>query len=384
VLIAGLMHVLLPKDFIRRHMGGRGPASVFKAVLLGVPMPLCSCGVIPAAIAIKREGATDGASVGFLISTPQIGIDSILVAASFLGWPFALFKVGAAFATGVLGGVFTDIAVPAQETETQVSEIGNQRKRGVRDLFDYAVNDLIYLIWRWLLFGIVVSAAITTWVPSNFFADTAVASGVLSLLVVLVISLPLYVCATASVPIAAALVAAGMPAGAAIVFLMAGPASNVATIGAVYKAFGARVLGIYLSVIVGGSLVFGYLFDFILETGPIIAAEPMDHGGFLAAGAAVLLMVLFGWFAVRDIQTAARRIFGKKSAQNQMKLDVTGMSCGGCAKKATSALLAIEGVSSAEVDHESGTAVVGGMGLEIESLTRALDACGYTATAHRH
>ncbi len=380
VAIAGALHVLLPRDFIRRHLGGRGIGSVIKAVLLGVPMPLCSCGVIPAAIGMKREGASDGASVGFLISTPQTGIDSILVAGSFLGWPFALFKVGAAFVTGVLGGYLTDMVVPAQTLVPETQEDAG-RKRGLRDMFEYAVNDLVYLIWRWLAFGILVSAAITTWVPNDFFAGTAMAGGVLALLAVLVISLPMYVCATASVPIAAALVAAGMPAGAALVFLMAGPASNVATIGTVYKAFGKRVLAIYLTVIGVGSLAFGYLFDFILEA-RIADAGTMDHGGILATAAAVGLLVLFAWFAVRDLRTwwLGR---AKADLSCQMELDVQGMTCGGCASKVRGALLAVPGVATVEVSHEDGQAILTGPKLDVGPLADAIDKAGFTLTGNR-
>jgi uncharacterized protein len=380
VAIAGALHVLLPRNFIRRHLGGRGVGSVIKAVLLGVPMPLCSCGVIPAAIAMKKEGASDGASVGFLISTPQTGVDSILVAGSFLGWPFALFKVGAAFVTGVLGGWLTDGVVPASVAQVE-ADTGVQKKRGVREMLDYAVNDLIYMIWRWLVFGILVSAAITTWVPKDFFADTAIAGGVLALLAVLVISLPMYVCATASVPIAAALVASGMPAGAALVFLMAGPASNVATIGTVYKAFGKKVLTIYLSVIGIGSLAFGYLFDFILEAN-VADAGAMDHGGWLATGSAVLLIALFAWFTVRDARTWWK---GRTKADlsNQMELDVQGMTCGGCAKKVRGALLEVPGVATVEVSHEAGRAILTGPKLDANSLGDAIDKAGFTVTGNR-
>lgn len=374
VAIAGALHVLLPKDFIRRHLGGRGVGSVVKAVMLGVPMPLCSCGVIPAAIGMKREGASDGASVGFLVSTPQTGVDSILVAGSFLGWPFAFFKVGAAFVTGVIGGWLTDVVVPPT---TEVAPVAEQetRKRGIRELWDYAVNDLIYLIWRWLVFGIVVSAAITTWVPKDFFANTAVAGGLLALLAVLVISLPMYVCATASVPIAAALVAAGMPAGAALVFLMAGPASNVATIGTVYKAFGKKVLTIYLTVIGVGSLAFGYLFDFILEA-KVTEAGHMDHDGILATASAVALLALFAWFAVRDVRTWVQGRRGEDPS-GKMALQVEGLTCGGCANKARSALLDVPGVATAEVDHENGRAVITGPKLDVKSLDAALEKVGF-------
>ena len=379
-LVAGVMHVALPRNFIARHMGGRGAGSVLKAALLGVPLPLCSCGVIPAAMGMKRDGASDGASVGFLISTPQTGVDSILVASAFLGWPFAIFKLVAAFVTGVAGGLLTDLGQKESAEAAALPQESAPVRRDVRTMLDYAVNDLIYAIWRWIVLGVVVSAALTTWVPDDFFADTAVAGGALALLAVLLISLPLYVCATASVPIAASLVAAGMPLGAAMVFLMAGPASNVATIGAVFKTFGGRVLAIYLSVIIGGSLLFGYLFDFLLS-GVLPESAPMEHGSPVEVLASVLLCALFAWYAYRDVRDWLRSR-GATEVATTLEFGVSGLSCGGCAKKATSALLNVEGVVSATVDHEAGRAVVGGTNLAIEPLRAALDGHGFSVTEY--
>ena len=107
-VMASLLHIWLPPDFINRRLGSGGPSSVLRAVVFGVPLPLCSCAVIPAAVSLKKEGAGQGSALGFLIATPQTGVDSILVTASMLGWPFALFKVVAALVTGVVGGVLAD------------------------------------------------------------------------------------------------------------------------------------------------------------------------------------------------------------------------------------------------------------------------------------
>jgi uncharacterized membrane protein YraQ (UPF0718 family) len=109
IIIAGAIHVLLPQGFVHRNFGGRGFKSIFKATLIGVPMPLCSCSVIPTAIGLKQDGASNGASTSFLISTPQTGVDSIMVNAAFLGWPFAIFKVIVAFVTGIIGGSIVDL-----------------------------------------------------------------------------------------------------------------------------------------------------------------------------------------------------------------------------------------------------------------------------------
>ena len=264
-LIAGLIHILLPRGFIHRRLQGVG--GVLQAVGIGVPLPLCSCGVIPAGIGLKKDGASDGAAVGFLISTPQTGVDSILVSASFLGWPFALFKVVAAAVTGIAGGLLVERGASPVAEDPPMTTANVETARAVhrvRALLDHGL-EIIRSIWRWLVVGILASAAITAYVPTDGLAGLGSLGIVVSCLAALAISLPLYVCATASVPIAYALVHSGLPSGAALVFLMAGPATNVATIGAIYRGFGKRVLAIYLATIVVGSclaaIVFEGLFD---------------------------------------------------------------------------------------------------------------------------
>ncbi|HPM83129.1 MAG TPA: permease, partial [Candidatus Anammoximicrobium sp.] len=239
-LIAGLVHVLLSPGFIHRRL--QGPTGVLKAVGIGVPLPLCSCGVIPAGLGLKKDGASDGACIAFLISTPQTGVDSILVSGSFLGWPFALFKVVVAAVTGVAGGWLVDALAGDRNGEHgSPVDAPASRRGGVRELVAHGL-DIIRSIWLWLVFGVVVSAAINVFVPPSYLSGLGSLGILPSAVAALAISVPLYVCATASVPIAAALVAGGLPTGAALVFLIAGPATNVATIGAVYRRYGGRVL----------------------------------------------------------------------------------------------------------------------------------------------
>ncbi len=357
--VAGILHVVLPDGFVRRHLGGRG--GVLKAVALGVPLPLCSCGVIPAGLGLRRDGASPGASVGFLISTPQTGVDSTLVAASFLGWPFALLKVGAAAATGLVGGWLADALHVEEQAEAVEGPAAASATvdRSVGGAVSHAL-EVLRTIWRWLVFGIVVSAVIGVLVPPRVFEVFTGSGTALALLSVLVISLPLYVCATASVPIAAALVAGGFPPGAALVFLMAGPATNVATLGAVYRSLGRRALVIYLGTIVVGSVGAALLFDSVLAGGSAMAHVHGEHGSPLETSLAVALSGLLAWFAFDELRTFMRGRAGSASGDGVVELSVEGMTCGGCANKLRKALLAEDGVSSAEVDHEAGRAIVGG------------------------
>ncbi len=364
--VAGLLHVLLPANFLARHLRGRG--GVARAVLFGVPLPLCSCGVIPAGLSLKKDGASDGAAIGFLIATPQTGVDSMLVSAGFLGWPFALFKVGAAAVTGLIGGWLTD-RWGGGAAEPAPLACAEDTPRGWRDFVEHAV-DLVRSIWRWLVFGVLASAALTTFVPPETFS----ALGHWGLLGVLAVSVPLYVCATASVPIAAALVAGGMPAGAALVFLMAGPATNVATIGAIYRGFGARTLGIYLGTLIVGSMALGMLFDFVIPTGGPLHAHV--HGAaWWATASAVVLIALFVGFAVEEARAAWRR--RRTSEAKALTLPVAGMSCGGCVRKLEGALNALEGVESAVVERDPDRATVRGRVDEI-AVRAAITEAGFT------
>jgi copper chaperone CopZ len=178
--------------------------------------------------------------------------------------------------------------------------------------------------------------------------------------VVLALSVPLYVCATASVPIAAALVGAGMPMGAALVFLMAGPATNVATIGAIYRGFGAKVAGIYLGTIVVGSAGLGLAFDALFDARGAVGLHAHAHEAWWAVASAVALLGLIAWFAVED----ARAWWGRRAAARargaRLEIAVEGMTCEGCSGRLQRVLGAAEGVESAAVSLEEGKAVLTG------------------------
>ena len=161
--VAGLLHKFLPPGFLERRL--RGTSGVFQAVLFGVPLPLCSCGVIPAGVGLKKDGASDGASIAFLTSTPQTGVDSILVSAGFLGWPFALFKVVAAAVTGVAAGLITEAASPAPPVDAAVVH-HHAPARTWAQAWDHGV-DVLRSIWGWLAFGILASAVLTVFVPPS-------------------------------------------------------------------------------------------------------------------------------------------------------------------------------------------------------------------------
>ncbi|MCB1734178.1 MAG: permease [Gammaproteobacteria bacterium] len=378
-LIAGALHVLLPPSLIHRQMSKPGFGSNMRAALIGVPMPLCSCGVVPTALGLKREGASNGATTSFLISTPQTGVDSILVSASFLGWPFAIFKVFAAFITGLIGGLLADKVAPAPPTRPPTDNPSEPRFSRPRwlEALHYAVYDMFAAIDQWLLIGVLVAAAITVAVPDNFFTQLSWAQGITGMLLMLAIATPLYVCTTASVPIAASFIAAGMPLGTALVFLMAGPATNIATLGAVYRVLGGRLLAVYLGTVIVMSIVFGLGFDFVLDQ----ASTPThahEHGAAtLNRVSALLVIALILYLNLRRLKQRWMPTPKIEEKDVDAKLNVEGMSCPHCVASVKRSLEGVPGVELAEPDLASGIVTIHGDGFEISALKSAVESAGY-------
>lgn len=379
LVLAGLLHVYLPPRFVHSHLGRSGMGSNVRAALIGVPMPLCSCGVLPTALGLRRDGASPGATTSFLISTPSTGVDSVLVSAAFLGWPFALFKVAAAFVTGVIGGMVADRVVPRDDT-------GPEREQGGSDpavtgnrpvaALRYALYDLLGAIDRWILAGVLIAAAITAFIPGDFFTGLGWTQGFLGMLLMLAIATPLYVCTTGSVPIAASLVAAGMPTGTALVFLMAGPATNIATLGAVYRVMGGRLLAVYLGTVVVMSMAFGYGFDFILSDRGGHGTHV--HGGldWLGNGGAVVVLGLMVYLALHR-RRARQPGNGTSTPGSGLVLAVEGMSCQHCVATVKAAAEKVPGVTTATPELGSGRVVVEGANIDYPVLRDALEQAGY-------
>ncbi|MDG1896967.1 MAG: permease [Fuerstiella sp.] len=384
-VVAGLMHVVVPTGWLHRHLSGR--MGVAKAVLVGIPLPLCSCGVIPVGLGLRSEGASRGASVGFLISTPQTGVDSILVSVSFLGWPFALLKVVVALVTGLVGGLVTNIGEVADE---QLAHSTAANPEGLHSRSPATISkphafldqtiDIVRSIWGWLFVGVVVSAVITRVVPPNAFADVGALTGLSALLVTLLISLPLYVCATASVPIAAALVDSGLPPGAALVFLMAGPATNVATLGAVYRTLGPRSLSVYLTTIVIGSVTAGLAFNHVIDTS-VTLHHVHDHVAWWRIVCAVVLAVMVSMFAISDgLRFVRKRRVVSTDGDISITLQVDGMTCDGCAARLERMLEASDGIERADASFTESRVTVSGSAAH-DAVAEAVLAAGFSVSS---
>lgn len=388
MLISGILHVVLPKSFVRRRFRGFG--GVVKSVLLGVPLPLCSCGVIPAGIGLKNDGASDGASVGFLISTPQTGIDSVLVSASFFGWPFAIFKMFAAAVTGIVGGWLTEVSgepepeLAQEPTESHASgcsagetktlpALPRSRTAWVGELWSHAM-EVLQSIWLWLLVGVLVSALIGSFGFEGFIKQVGEGGLLLSMLLMLVIAIPLYVCATASVPIAAALVSSGLPPAVALVFLMAGPATNLTTMGAIRTRFGWRVLGVYLGTLIAGSFVSAFLFDWVLSARMGTGGIHHHHNNWWSALSAIVVLLLIGHVVLRKF-LAPQHIENASTVE----LFVTGMNCSSCVSRIETAVGKLAGVDSVRVDLGRGVASFNGQVSTGEVVT-VVEGLGFEVT----
>lgn len=280
-LFAGILHIFVRTETISRHLGTSSVGSVVKASLFGIPLPLCSCSVIPAAMSLRKEGASRGAVLSFLISTPTTGVDSIFATYSLLGGLFTIYRVIASFVTGVLSGIVANLLIKEEpKADTSAKEEchlckGDSREHQheghnhgilekIKGVFSYAFIDLLEDTGVALLVGIIIGGAISFFMPEDFIA-TYLGKGLVAMLVMLLVGIPMYVCATASIPIAAALMLKGLEPGAAFVFLVAGPATNIVTMSVVAKNIGKAALAIYLGSIALSSIGLGLGLNVLFE-----------------------------------------------------------------------------------------------------------------------
>lgn len=389
-LLAGVMHAFIPNTVYGRYLGGRSFRSVVNAALFGVPLPLCSCGVIPTAMSLRKEGASKGATVSFLISTPQTGVDSMIATYSLMGLPFAVIRPIAAFLTALAGGVavnVTDGDEAGEESQAVVAKAsGGKRSFGQKSIeaLHYAFVDMMQDIGKWLVVGLIVAGLITVFVPEEFFA-LFVDNSLLSMLVVLVVAVPMYVCATGSIPIAVALMLKGLSPGAALVLLMAGPAVNAASILVVDKVLGRRSLVAYLLSIIGGAVAFGLAVDCLLprewfaEPLSRIAMCHADGVSWLNVACSVLLVALLANALIRRyIHRDAPHCHCEPTVTSrEITVMVGGMSCNHCRKNVEKAIAALDGVETVTVDLATGKAVIVGT-VSRETVSKAVESIGFS------
>lgn len=305
-LLAGILSALIPQRLVEKHLGGRGILPLLKASLFGVPLPLCSCSVIPVSMSLRKHGASKGSTIAFLLSTPQTGVDSIFVTFSLLGLLFAIFRPVVAFITGIAGGILVDIFEKGPEGQSEVLPKcsdhccnGGGAVGKVAGGLKYGFVTLPRDIGRPMLIGLVVAAAITALVPEGYFAEK-LGTGIFAMVVMMLVGIPIYVCATASVPVAAALILKGLTPGAAFVFLMTGPATNAASFVTIWKVLGGRTAIIYLATVAGCAILSGILLDYIAAgvNFQIVARHGwmLPHSVSFTSAVVLLAMLGFGIF----------------------------------------------------------------------------------------
>jgi uncharacterized protein len=398
-LVAGVLSVCISPEFVERHLGGRGFQPVVNAALFGVPLPLCSCGVIPVGAAFRRHGASRAATTSFLLSTPQTGVDSIAVTYAILGLGFAVYRPLIALATGILGGLlvmlFAETERPVDAGASKPKPCGetcctNRARQGVaRRVLEYGLVVLPRDIGVAILLGVVIAGAIGVFVPAKAW-HPYLGGGIVSMLLATAVGIPLYVCASASVPIAAGLIHAGASPGAVLAFLIAGPATNAATITTLWKLLGGRSALLYMGTIVFSAVGGGLLLDVLLPDMTIDLHGMTEHHHEAAvewigsAWAAALLAVLAVSYAkmprrAENTATPSDTNIDPRPFDSRIELRIEGMTCLHCVETVTQALLACAGVASAQVDLSSRRASVVGRSLTVSQLIAAVSAAGYDA-----
>ncbi|WP_090361362.1 SO_0444 family Cu/Zn efflux transporter [Ferrimonas sediminum] len=381
LFLAGMLKMFVPMEWMNRQLGGHGFKTTLKAAIFGAPLPLCSCGVIPAAVGLRRSGASKSATTSFLVSTPETGVDSVSVSYVLLGPFMAVVRPIAAITSAIVAGLLVGkddepaakpvvkmkpmqpssalMAAPAAtikpapkaqggccstqaEPKPQSSCCSSKPEPAVKSSccsaepapkaqssccsskpaakadsgccssksepkatdsvvtrlwqgIVYASNDLVKDTTVWLLIGLFFAALVNTFVPPQYLAQWG--DGILAMSLMVLVSIPMYICATASTPIAAGLLLAGVSPGAVLVFMMAGPATNIATLGVVRKELGARALWGYLGGVIGTAMVFGFVVNFLVSqygftVTPLVGEEHRMLPEPLLYGSALLLAVL--------------------------------------------------------------------------------------------
>lgn len=307
-LVAGLLSVFISPEIVERHLGGRGMWPVVKASFLGVPLPLCSCGVIPVAASLRRHGAGRGATTAFLLSTPQTGVDSIVVTYSLMGGLFALVRPVAAFITGLVGGWLVDAlagqdcgnaadANPPAPCAGECCAVSARAQNRLTRALCYGFVTLPRDIGKALMAGLIISGVIAAFVPDDFFAGVF-GTGLVGMLTMMAVGIPLYVCATGSVPVAAALMLKGVSPGAALVFLMTGPATNAATLAIIWKVLGKKTAVIYLLTLAVCALTSGLLLDYFFQAAGLRMHHHAGHAmipGLVNNASGVILLAVLAW-----------------------------------------------------------------------------------------
>ena len=411
LLFVGLLNLFFNKDLIVKHVGKNNFMSVFKAALFGIPLPLCSCGVVPSAVYMAKNGASKGSVVSFLIATPQTGIDSMIATYGMLGWVFAIFRPFAALIMGIVGGTVVRF-MKSDENENAKFKFADYKSEKKADncdceddcddedcddecnchtekkqskfktFFQYSFVEFLDDISVQFIIGLFISGLIAYLIPDNFFQGTAINNGIAGMLLMVLVGVPMYVCATASIPIAVTLMMKGFSPGVAFVFLAAGPATNAASITILINTLGKKITVTYILVISLTAIAFGLLLDQIFINYDINVHSAMSHAHNHNEIISIELKWVIGTiFFILILASLYRKFIKGKFKKKGLVMESTtikieGMTCNHCVMNVKKAIMGVNGVTEAEVNLSRGEAYIKG-DFDRSELAQAVKDVGY-------
>jgi len=416
LLFVGILNLFFNKDLIVRQIGKNNFLSIFKAALFGIPLPLCSCGVVPSSVYLAKNGASKSSVVSFLIATPQTGVDSIIATYGMMGWVFAIFRPFAALFMGIIGGIAVKLIKPKEQVvdfatykstveacsdgdccdedscsedescddnchETKTSE-GKTEKSKVNRFFQYSFIEFLDDISVQFVIGLFISGIIAYLIPEGFFEGSSFSNSIVGMLLMIVVGIPMYVCATASIPIAVTLMLKGFSPGIAFVFLAVGPATNAASFTIIMNVLGKKVAIVYVAMISVTAIIFGLLLDKILEFFNIdqiaMIKQMHRHDPFISeelkyiAGLAFLVLLLLSFYR-KFIRSKIRT---KEKPMESTTIKIEGMSCNHCVMNAKKAIAKVPGISDVDVNLQQNEAYIKG-NFNLEEVEKTITDVGY-------
>lgn len=383
-----ILNLLVTKNLIIRHVGSNNLFSVVKASLFGVPLPLCSCGVVPTAVYMAKNGASRASVVSFLISTPQTGIDSIIATYGMMGWLFAIYRPIMAFMMGIAGGLSAALFnTEKKEKKIIIDEIKTRPPFGkrIKKTINYAFVEFLDDISVHFVVGLIIAGFIAYFLPADAIADYGIQSGILGMLLMIAIGAPMYICATASIPIAVVLMMKGFSPGVAFVFLAVGPATNAASLAVLAEAIGKKTTAIYVISMSLSAIIAGYILDWIFSIFSIDMVAMLkhmhEHGDMISYEIKLILAVIFFILLVASIYRVIKaKIDAKKETIMDKgaaeKLNIEGMTCPNCVAHVKRAIEKTDGVDSVDIKLDENAAYIEGK-FDKDQIIKSVEDAGY-------
>lgn len=396
LFFVGLLNIFFSKDLIAKHIGNSNFASIFKAALFGIPLPLCSCGVVPSSVYMAKNGASKSAVVSFLIATPQTGIDSMIATYGMMGWIFAIFRPIAALIMGIVGGTAIKLFKTDEPNKSiasfkqyEVSEDNcsddnptGKKENKFNKMFRYSFVEFLDDISMQFVIGLFISGIIAYLIPDQYLKNTSINSGLAGMFIMILVGVPMYVCATASIPIAVTLMLKGFSPGVAFVFLAVGPATNAASFTIIMNVLGKKTAVLYVAMISITAIIFGLLLDklfIVLNTNPVSMIKQMNEHDMLFNNG--VKWIIGGVFFILIIMSFYRKFLKDKFKIKEEKMDsktikIDGMSCNHCVMNVKKAISSVKGVEDVDVSLQDNAAYIKGE-FDLSIVEKSIEDVGY-------